>query len=853
MPTRQPTLEELGRLIAGHAVSVALLSPDLFHQMVDAQLEQVRSIRQLLVGGDVLSPPHATRFLAARSGVLINAYGPTENTVITCAHCMTDAGDVGEPVPIGRPIANTDVYVLDAHQQPVPIGVAGELNAGGAGIARGYWKRPALTAERFVPHPFSDAPGALLYRTGDRVRYRSDGRLEFLGRIDRQVKIRGFRVELEEIEAVLLRDADVREAAVVVHDGGPGRRLLVAYVAPGGPGRTEDAIRRDVARVLPDYMVPSIFVLLDELPKSTAGKIDRRLLSPPDLASRRAPGAAVAPRTPVEEILAALWGDLLQIDHVGVEDDFFALGGHSLLAMQLVSRIRTVLGRELPVRAVFEARTVSGLASRLEDADAAADRAHALQPADRTQSLPLSFAQRRLWFLDQLEERSSTYHVDLAWQLDGPIDVDALRASITALVERHEALRAIFPSADGVPVQVITPAAPVPLATEESHQPFDLARGPLFRAALVRQDDARHALVLTMHHIACDGWSINILCRELSEIYAARIEGRSTRLAPIGLHYVDYAAWQQRWLASGAADRQLGYWTARLAGAPPSLDLPIDRPRPPVRTTSGARVSTRIPPELTQGLTALSRRHGVTLYMTLLAAFGVLLSRHTSQADIVIGSPTAGRPHADLEPVVGLFVNTLVHRITLTGDPSVADLLRHVRDGALDAYANGDLPFEALVEALHPTRDPGRTPVFETMFALQHEPDPVLTLPGVRATPIDPRAGTAKFDLLLVMRAEAEGLRADFEYNTDLFDHTTIQRLCDRFVVLLESFPADDNRHVSALPLLPENERRLLAEWNETDEAYPRASTIHELFAAEARRRADDVVLIQGDRRQTCA
>ena len=851
MPMRHPTLDELGRLITGHSVSVAFLSPDLFHQMVDAQLEQVRSIRQLLVGGDVLSPVDATRFLASRSGALINAYGPTENTVFTCCHYMTDGGDVGERVPIGRPIANTDVYVLDAHRQPVPIGVPGELYTGGAGIARGYWKRPALTAERFVPHPFSDAPGALLYRTGDRVRYLADGRLEFLGRIDRQVKIRGFRVELEEIEAVLLRDTCVREAAVIVHDGGPGRRQLVAYVVPGGLGRSEDEIRRHAAQVLPDYMVPSLFVLLDELPKSASGKVDRRLLPSADLASRRAPGAAVAPRTPVEEILAAMFCDLLQIDHVGIEDDFFALGGHSLLAMQLVSRIRTALGRELPVRAIFEARTVSGLAGRLEDAATAADRAHALQPANRSKPLPLSFAQRRLWFLDQIEEHSSTYHVDLAWQLDGPVDVDALRASITALVERHEALRTIFPSADGVPVQIVTPAAAVPLATAESNQPFDLARGPLFRAAFVRQEDDRHALVLTMHHIVCDGWSINILCRELSEIYAARVEGRLTRLAPVGLQYVDYAAWQQRWLASEASARQLAYWTARLTGAPPSLDLPIDRPRPPVRTTAGARISARITPELTQGLTALSRRHGVTLYMTLLAAFGVLLSRHTSQTDIVIGSPTAGRPHADLEPVVGLFVNTLIHRITLTGDPSVVELLRHVRDGALDAYANGDLPFDALVEALHTARDPGRTPIFQTMFALQHEPDPVLTLPGVRATPVDPRAGTAKFDLLLVMRADAEGLRADFEYNTDLFDLETIQRLCDRFVVLLENFPGDDHRQVSALSLLPESERRLLAEWNETDEVYPRDSTIHELFAAEAGRRANDVVVIQGERRQT--
>ena len=864
VPTRRPSLAELGDVLVREAVSVAWFTADLFQQMVEDQLERMRLVPQVIAGGDVVSPSHALEFLRAGGRALINGYGPTENTTFTCCHRMTDPRDVGRTVPIGRPIANTTVFVLDRNQQPVPVGVPGELYTGGDGLARGYVNRPELTAEKFVAHPFSHEPGARLYRTGDRVRYRPDGCLEFLGRIDRQVKIRGFRVEPDEIEAALDRSGKVREAAVVAHDGGNRGKLIVGYIVLA-PGSSVDDVKSHLARQLPDYMVPAAFVTMAGLPRTTSGKLDRRALPPPEF-GRDGSERWVSP-TPIEEVLAGLWREVLDVNAIDVHDDFFALGGHSLLAMQLVSRIRTSLGRTVSIAAVFEHPTLAALARHLAGADRADDLPPPSAIRDRPSTIPLSFAQRRLWFLAQLRPGDPSYHVDLMWRLQGPVDADALGRALTAIVARHEILRTTFPAIDGEPAQVVHEAGRAHLTTidwrarpeasrepaldqlvqTEAMRPFDLTQDPLLRATLVRLTDADAVLLLVLHHIVCDGWSINVLGRELSQGYVG------ANIWPVPLQYADYAAWQQRWISSRERDRQLAYWTRQLDGAPAALNLPTDRAQPLEPSTSGRRATLAIPADLTEALTALGRRHGATLHMVLLAGFGVLLSRHANESDIVIGSPTASRSHVELEPLIGFFVNTLALRIRLDGDPSGAEVIRRVRTVALDAYTHADLPFEAVVDALHAARTPGRTPIFQVMFVLQNEMPPLLTWPGVDVTMCPPREGTAKFDLLLVVRERGAVLQADFEYRTDLFDAATIDRLAQRFLVLLDSLAADDQRPVSTLGMLPASEyQQLTRDWNDTAAPYPQ-TTLDGLFAADAARQPSEVVLISGGQSLTRA
>ena len=882
VPDRHPSLGALANVIGRHRVSVAWFTADLFQQMVDAHLESVRAIPRVLAGGDVVSPVHARRVLESRSNVLINGYGPTENTTFTTCYRMTSPDDVGPTVSIGRPIANTTTYVLDRHRRPVPIGVPGELYTGGAGVARGYWQRPALTAERFVADPFDRSPGATLYRTGDRVRYRADGNLEFLGRLDRQVKIRGFRVELEEIEAALARCSDVTEGVVEVHTTSRGRSL-VAYVVPAHPDVSTSAVASRLAEVLPDYMVPSLFVTLEALPKTTAGKIDRHALPAPDDTTRRHAGSVVMPQTPVEELLHAIWAQVLRTDgdQIGVHDDFFMAGGHSLLAMQVIARIHAVLGCDLPVRAIFEARTIAALGARvtralaLESSGTSGARPEAVSPepapADRPSPLPLSFAQRQLWFLDRLETSGSSYHVDLGWRLRGALDVRALTNALSAVVARHEILRTVFPSRAGVPEQVVLPAEPVALqeidlrdapldaqplaleriAREEAARPFDLARGPLLRATLVRLDASDHALILAVHHIICDGWSVDVICRELSELYATGAAGRPAALPPVQLQYADYTIWQRQQLESGVWDGDRSYWSDRLTGAP-TLDLSGDRPRPATRTTRGGRVVRTVAADRARAIGNIGWTHGLTLHMTLLAAFSVLLARQTGSTDVVIGSPVAGRSRLALEDLVGFVANVLALRVSLAGDPTVAELLGRVRDVMLEAYAHAELPFEALVEGLRLPRDPSRTPIFQTMLVLQGRGSSELKLPGVRSDLLPIQEGTSKFDLLVAAHESDDGLRLDIEYNADLFDRTTIDRLADRFDTILDAFTTRTATPISELPLMSDAERQLVVNtWNDTAHDYPRDATIHELFAALASKGPDDVVVIQGDRRLT--
>ncbi|MEA2694498.1 MAG: hypothetical protein QOJ16_3885, partial [Acidobacteriota bacterium] len=839
-PPGAPTLLELGAALARHGVTSLWLTAGLFHAMVEENLPALRPLRQLLAGGDVLSPAHVARALAALPETrLINGYGPTEGTTFTC--CATVTGPVGAAVPLGRPIANTRVQVVDAGGRRVPAGVAGELWAGGDGLARGYLGRPELTAERFVPDPFGGA-GERLYRTGDRVRWRPDGRLEFLGRLDRQVKIRGFRIEPGEVEGVLAGHPAVAQAAVVVREDRAGEKRLVAYSVL----REEADLAGYLRGRLPEHLVPWAFVTLPALPLTVHGKLDRAALPMPD----RGEPVAVLPRTPAETRLAEIWAELLGRERVGVLDDFFALGGHSLLATRLVSRVRQAFGVELPLRAVFEAPTVASLAARIESAEGAPAATPALVPdlvpAARGGELPLSFAQQRLWFLDQLEPGSASYNVPGALRLSGRLSAAALAAAFSAIVLRHEALRTTFRAGSEEPVQVIAPAAPrsLPLvdlaglparlkeatarglAQEEAARPFDLERGPLARVCLLRLvpggggEAEEHVLLLTLHHIISDGWSLGVVVHELTAFYGAALAGRPAPLSPLAVQYADFALWQRSWLAGAELERQLAWWREHLAGAPALLERPADRPRPAVQSFRGGTVPVALPKGLAERLTALGRESQATLFMVLLSGFAALLGRLAGSVDLVVGSPVANRQRSEVEGLIGFFVNTLALRADLAGEPGFRDLLGRMRAVTLGAYAHQDVPFEKLVEELSPERSLGHSPLFQVLLALQNAPLPPLALPGLTLTPLPLAEGTAKFDLTLSLAPGTPGVSGvggTLEYNRDLFDRTTAERLAGGFTRLLAAAVAAPEARLPDLPLLSPAERhQLVEEWNAT-------------------------------------
>ncbi|MCL5996767.1 MAG: amino acid adenylation domain-containing protein [Chloroflexi bacterium] len=821
-------------------------------------------------GGDQLhrSPAPGLPF------TLINNYGPTEDTVVTTSGGVPPRHQ-GDPAPtIGRPIANTQVYVLDHDMQPVPIGVPGELHIGGAGLARGYLYQPKLTAEKFVPNPFSAAPGTRLYKTGDLVRYRPDGEIEFLGRLDNQVKIRGFRIELGEVEAVLGQHSAVREAVVTAPENDHGDKYLVAYIVPTQP---DDApviseLRAFLKPKLPEYMLPSMFVSLEALPLTPNGKVDRRALPEPNREMEE--NEYVAPRTPTEEILAGIWAEVLGVERVGTTDDFFELGGHSLLATQIISRVRKAFQAEVPLRDLFETATVAGLAQRVGMARQAAiglDTAP-ITPAPRDRPLSLSYAQQRLWFLDQLEPNSPVYNIPTATRLSGTLDQDALEHSLNEIVQRHENLRTTFVAIEGKPAQVIAPCLTLPLpvmdlmalpqakqeievgrlAAEEAKRPFDLAHGPLIRATLLRLDDHEHIILLTMHHIVSDGWSIGVFIQELAALYAAAVAGSPSPLPPLVIQYADFAHWQRQHLQGQHLESELAYWKQQLSELSTVLELPTDRPRPPIQGFEGSTLPFTLPTDLVLALKTLSRREGVTLFMTLLAAFQTLLSRYTGQDDISVGTPIANRNRAEVEGLIGFFVNTLVLRTDLSGNPTFRELLRRVRETALGAYAHQDVPFEMVVDALQPTRDLSHTPLFQVMFVLQNVPVQSLDLPGLTMNPVETDSKIAKFDLTLSMQEDAGEIGGSFEYNTELFDAPTIHRMIGHFQTLLQGILSHPDQSIATQLLLTETERRqLLAEWNAAEAEYPRDRCAHHLFEAQARRVPTAVAAICAETRLT--
>jgi surfactin family lipopeptide synthetase A len=835
--------DALLRRLAAARVERLFLPFVALHQLAEAAHERPvagLALREVITAGEQLriTPAIAAMFTTLPACRLYNQYGPTE-THLASELALTGAPPLWDALPsIGRPIANVRIYVLDGDRQPVPIGVPGELYIAGAGVARGYLGRDELTRERFVADPFVGGDERM-YKTGDRAKYLPSGELVFLGRADDQIKLRGYRIELGEIEAALSSHADLREAAVIVrrdHAGGAPR--LVGYVTCYEPAPTIAAIKNHLRARLPDYMVPAAIMILPALPLSPNRKIDRKALPKPDDDA----AVYVAPRTALEAQVAAVWAAVLGVERVGVTESFFEAGGHSLLATQVVSRLRAQLAIELPVRALFEAPTIEALAARI--ATAAPTEDSTIPIVDRVGALPLSFAQQRMWYLAQLEPGGFTYNVPWFVRLTGALDLAALEAALRRVIDRHEVLRTRFVEIDGEPraqlaafdvaiaVETVDEAALAARAVHEARQPFDLATGPLIRARVLRVA-ADHVLLFTMHHIVCDGWSIAIVLRELGAAY------RAIALPPLALQYADFAAWQRARLTGPRLADDLAYWQAQLAGAPPVLELPTDRPRPAIRGVRGAAVDHAIPAPIARATRAFAQREAVSEFMTLLAAYAVLLARHSGQADVVIGSPIAGRDRGEVEPLIGLFVNTLALRVDTAGATSFRALVGRVRETCLAAYAHQELPFDRVVDAIKPDRDPRTTPIFQVMFAIKTALTSDLGVPGLTARPLDVHPGMAKFELTLFAHLTDDGLATTWEYNTDLFDRPTIERMAARFAILLGELVAAPDRALDAAPMISPTEHAALRAIGEARSELPADASLHALFEAQVVRAPD--------------
>ncbi|AGY58064.1 non-ribosomal peptide synthetase [Gloeobacter kilaueensis] len=849
----------LARLLADSGATILQATPATWRLLLESGWQPEASLK-LLCGGEAL-PTDLAEQLRHSEARLWNLYGPTETTVWSTIHPVQAVDGL---VPIGRPLANTKLYVLDAQGQPVPVGVPGELFIGGAGLARGYLNRPELTAEKFVPDPFSTS-GGKLYRTGDLVRWRPDGTLEFLGRLDFQVKLRGFRIELGEIEVALRRHPAVRQAAILLREDEPGEKFLTAYiVSAAGTEPDSHALRAFLREWLPEYMLPTAFVPLEALPLTPNGKLDRRALPRPT-ELRVETASPNLPRNWIEAQLVQIWLAILPIERLGIQDNFFALGGHSLLANRAIFRAREVFGVDLPVRALFEAPTVAALAIRiqraLDEAPSAPRATSVILPVPRSEKMPLSFSQNGLWFLDRLSSQASLYNLPAVTRLRGDLNVQVLESALREVIRRHEILRTVLPAGDdGLPYQRIveqidftlpvTDLSGLPeeqarlLAEKEIQLPFDLEAGPLVRARLLRLGAAEHILIVTLHHIVSDGWSVGVFIQELAALYAAFQSGQPSPLPELAIQYADFAVWQQQPEQQAAARRQLAYWQGQLAGAPELLKLPTDYPRPAVQRHNGATHALLLPAGLTESLKQLAAREGTTLFMVLLAAFKVLLARYSRQEDIVIGTPVANRNRAEIEPLIGYFINALVLRTDLGGGPSFRELLERVRRVTLEAFDHQDLLFEHLVEALQPKRDLSYAPLFQVMFVLQNASVPIRELAGLTVEPVTVFGKAAKFDLTLAMEETAQGLQAAFEYDTDLFDPETIERMAAHLLTLLEAIVAHPDQPISSLPLLTDPEKQLLASWNDTNRDYPLEHCLQHWFEQQVERTPEAVALV---------
>ncbi|MFI0228034.1 amino acid adenylation domain-containing protein [Streptomyces sp. NPDC017086] len=869
------------RAMADHRVTVLQSVPSMLRLLLDEpDLAGCAALRLVCSAGEPLPAGLAARLHRTLGAEVVNTYGPTECAVDSTAWPF-DPDEPGDLVPIGLPLPNVRTYVVDDEGRQVPVGVTGELHVGGLGLARGYAGRGDLTADRFVPDPDATVPGARRYRTGDLVRRRADGALEYVGRVDDQVKIGGVRIEPGEIEVLLAAHPSVAAAVVAVHRSDAGDARLTAYAVPVAGERIDpEALRAHLAAALPEAMLPAAYVPLAELPLTPNGKADRRRLPPPAAPDGPAAAAWQAPRTAAEDTVAGLMAEVLGVERVGAEDDFFLLGGHSLLAIKLVLRLRRAFGAELTVGELFQARTVAALAARITEAGAAPDSdPDAVRPAGRDRPLPLSFGQQRMWFLDQLEPGSHEYVVPLALRLTGPLDTVALRHALDALSERHEILRTRYRSEGGEPVQITDPAGPVDftltdltdapdpgtrardLVDELARRPFDLAHGHPLRATLIRTAPEDHLLVLALHHIAFDAWSTHVYLRDLDTAYRACTAGEPSPHAPQPVRYADFALWQREQQRAGRLDGQLAYWRDRLDGLTP-VELPADRVRSAVRDARGGNVVVEVAPETARAVAELAGRHGATPFMVMLAAFQVLLRRWTGRDDLAVGTPVAGRTRQETEDLVGFFTNNLVIRSDLGGNPAFTELLEQVRSTVLDAFAHQDLPFEHLVDALRPERDLSRNPLFQIMFEHQHLAGVPDRLGTVAVEPVRAGLETAKFDLTVTVKERGGRMYCWFEYATALFDRETVERLAGHYLTLVGSVTAGPGTRIDDLGMLTEDERhRALTAWADPeagraallDPAAEHGVCVPELFARQVRRAPDALAVVFGDQRLSYA
>ena len=843
-------------------------TPSSWRMLVEAGWEGHGRFK-ILCGGEALKGELAQALLErCEGGVVWNGYGPTETTIYSLVSVVADA----ERITIGRPVVNTNVYVVDAHLQPVPVGVTGELYIGGEGLARGYLKMPALTAERFIPNPFSAKAGSRLYRTGDLVRYLPDGDIEYLGRNDFQVKVRGYRIEPGEIESVLTQHPAVLQSVVLAREAAAGDLRLAAYLVADAtqPWPSQTELRHFLSQRLPGFMVPSTFRLMDAFPLTPNAKVDRKALPAPDWGLTEPAAAYVSPRTPFEEVLAGILSQVLGIERVGVHDNFFELGGHSLLATTFVSRVRDVFQIELPLRRLFETPTLAGIAESVQaiKLDGQGIETVPLKAAARDQELSLSFSQQRLWFLEQLAPGTSAYNLVGALRLRGFLNLSALEQSLNEIIKRHEILRTTFHIIEGRPAQAIASSLTLTLSvetlehltkaereaeasrliTEESRHSFDLTSGPLLRAGLLRLGEQEHVLILNMHHIVSDGWSIGILLRELTALYKSFVQDEPSPLPELPIQYADFALWQRQWLEGQVLESQLSYWKRQLEGALTVLELPADKQRPSIQTHEGERQSFLLPEDLTSALRALSQREGVTMFMTLLAVFKTFLHRLTGQDDIVVGSPIAGRNRAETENLIGFFVNTLVLRTDLSGSPAFRKLLRRVRETALGAYTNQDVPFEHLLEAVQPERNMSRTPLFQVFFNMLNFEENLIELPGLTTEVLPATEVQAKFDLTLYVEEENRRLKLAFVYNASLFSRERVAEMIEQLRQLLAGVVEDPEESIDAFSLitstadklLPHPTRQLQATWS---------GAAHTQFAEQARRAPRQLAVV--DRHET--
>lgn len=810
----------LCELVERTGVTTLHFVPSMLEPFLDEpDLGKCTSVRRVVCSGEALAYATTRRFHQRMGAELHNLYGPTEAS-IEVTWWPSAPEDPGPSVPIGRPIANTQTYVLDAEMQPVPVGVHGELYLGGVQVARGYGGRAGLTAERFVPDPF--ASGQRLYKTGDRARWRPDGAIEYLGRLDHQVKVRGFRIELGEIEAVMSELEEVREAVVVAREDVPGDTRLVAYVVATNPETLDiDTLRGRLEAKLPDYMVPSAFVPLDALPLTSNGKVDRGALPRPRVDRATAPEG---PRDPLDERLCIIFAEVLGVASVGVHDDFFALGGHSLLAIRLVSRVRDELGFEVALREVFDCPTVATLKVRMM-AGPSGLGARPISRRTTSGELPLSSSQLRHWRYAQTEGGSAAFGIRAALRLRGRLDVEALERALGEVVRRHESLRTSFHDTDGVLTQRIHDAIALDFAVQDlsalprseldAREPvlvkeastcsFDLARGRILRVRLLRFGETEHVLVYTVHHIAFDGWSGGVLTEEMLALYNAYVEGRPSPLPEPKIHYADYAAWRHEQLEGAPLREQLAYWMSQLRGVPLQVELPTDRPRPLRRSFEGAKYERHVEEEARQAVGTVGRAAGVTEFMTLLAAFGVFLSSVTGQQSVVVMSPIAGRRHPDAFRIIGYFVNWIPLSVHVRPDESFLDLLRRVREQTLGAYAHQDAPFETILEALGLDPDPSLRRELQVLFVVEYLPSARPQLAGLEAEPVTIPTSTAKFDLALFVLVTGNGLELHWEYSHDLFDEATMTRLSGRFERLLRRLLTNPSERIERLSREPDS------------------------------------------------